>query len=38
MKNAALDFLWLCKEIASFGLIVSSVTLIVIACTIMLGA
>ena len=38
MKNAALDFIWVVREILSFALLLSSTTLIVIAAAILLGA
>ena len=38
MKNAALDLIWLAREIVSFALLLSSTTLIVVATAILLGA
>jgi hypothetical protein len=38
MKNAALDLVWIVREIVSFVLLLSSTTLIVVATAILLGA
>tara|TARA_R110000868_G_C10778169_1_gene755295 strand:+ start:221 stop:337 length:117 start_codon:yes stop_codon:yes gene_type:complete len=38
MRNAALDLIWIVREIVSFALLLSSTTLIVIAAAIFLGA
>lgn len=38
MKNAALDLVWIVREVVSFVLLLSSTTMIVVATAILLGA